>query len=75
MYEINDNVSGAHKLLRCLKRKGFFIKQATHEEEIRDLLTKEKVTFYIGFDPTGGFTACRTLHADYNHDVYAEIRS
>ncbi len=29
-----------------------FIAQATHEEEIRDLLAKEKVTFYIGFDPT-----------------------
>jgi tyrosyl-tRNA synthetase len=28
------------------------IKQATHEEEIRELLGKEKVTFYIGFDPT-----------------------
>lgn len=29
-----------------------FIAQATHEEEIKDLLSKEKVTFYIGFDPT-----------------------
>ncbi len=29
-----------------------FIKQTTHEEEIRELLGKEKVTFYIGFDPT-----------------------
>lgn len=29
-----------------------FIEQATHEEEIRELLEKEKVTFYIGFDPT-----------------------
>lgn len=28
------------------------IKQTTHEEEIRELLGKEKVTFYIGFDPT-----------------------
>lgn len=28
------------------------IKQTTHEEEIRELLSKEKVTFYIGFDPT-----------------------
>jgi len=34
-----------------LKDRGF-IAQATHEEEIRDLLEKEKVTFYIGFDPT-----------------------
>ncbi|PHV71460.1 tyrosine--tRNA ligase [Sporanaerobium hydrogeniformans] len=29
-----------------------FIEQTTHEKEIRDLLDKEKVTFYIGFDPT-----------------------
>jgi tyrosyl-tRNA synthetase len=29
-----------------------YIKQLTHEEEIKDLLSKEKVTFYIGFDPT-----------------------
>lgn len=29
-----------------------YIKQLTHEEEIRELLQKEKVTFYIGFDPT-----------------------
>ena len=28
------------------------IAQTTHEEEIRELLEKEKVTFYIGFDPT-----------------------
>jgi len=34
-----------------LKERGL-IKQATHEEEIRELLGKEKVTFYIGFDPT-----------------------
>jgi tyrosyl-tRNA synthetase len=29
-----------------------FIEQATHAEEIRELLGKEQVTFYIGFDPT-----------------------
>ncbi len=29
-----------------------FIQQMTHEKEIKDLLNKEKVTFYIGFDPT-----------------------
>jgi tyrosyl-tRNA synthetase len=34
-----------------LKERGF-IQQATHEEEIRELLGKEPVTFYIGFDPT-----------------------
>ncbi len=34
-----------------LKERGF-IKQVTHEEELRDLLGKEQVKFYIGFDPT-----------------------
>ncbi len=34
-----------------LKERGF-IEQATHEEEIRELLEKEKVVFYVGFDPT-----------------------
>lgn len=34
-----------------LQERGL-IRQTTHEEEIRELLGKEKVTFYIGFDPT-----------------------
>jgi len=34
-----------------LKERGY-IQQMTHEDEIRELLEKEKVTFYIGFDPT-----------------------
>ena len=34
-----------------LKERGY-IKQLTHEEEIKEILAKEKVTFYIGFDPT-----------------------
>ena len=29
-----------------------FIEQTTHEQEIRELLGKEKISFYIGFDPT-----------------------
>ena len=29
-----------------------FVQQSTHEDEIKELLEKEKVTFYIGFDPT-----------------------
>lgn len=29
-----------------------YIKQLTHEEEIKKLLENEKITFYIGFDPT-----------------------
>lgn len=34
-----------------LKERGF-IEQTTHENEIRELLGKESVTFYIGFDAT-----------------------
>lgn len=29
-----------------------FVKQTSHEEEIREMLGKESVTFYIGFDAT-----------------------
>jgi tyrosyl-tRNA synthetase len=29
-----------------------FIYQATHPEEIKEILGKDKVTFYIGFDPS-----------------------
>ncbi len=29
-----------------------FVEQTTHTEEIIELLEKEKITFYIGFDPT-----------------------
>lgn len=34
-----------------LEERGY-MEQATHTDEIRELLGKEKVTFYIGFDPT-----------------------
>lgn len=34
-----------------LQERGF-IKQMSHENEIKELLENEKITFYIGFDPT-----------------------
>lgn len=34
-----------------LKERGF-IEACTHEDEVKELLGKESVTFYIGFDPT-----------------------
>jgi tyrosyl-tRNA synthetase len=34
-----------------LRERGF-IEQCTHEDELRELLEKEKITFYIGYDPT-----------------------
>jgi tyrosyl-tRNA synthetase len=38
-------------VLDILKERGF-VQQMTHETEIADLLEKEKITFYIGFDAT-----------------------
>ncbi|SHK29069.1 tyrosyl-tRNA synthetase [Clostridium cavendishii DSM 21758] len=38
-------------VLDTLMERGY-IKQFTHEDETRELLEKEKITFYIGFDPT-----------------------
>ncbi|MGL5243789.1 MAG: tyrosine--tRNA ligase [Sarcina sp.] len=38
-------------VLDVLLERGY-IKQFTHENETRELLGKEKITFYIGFDPT-----------------------
>ena len=38
-------------VLDVLLERGY-IKQFTHEKETRELLEKEKITFYIGFDPT-----------------------
>lgn len=38
-------------VLDILKERGF-VQQLTHEEEITELLENEKITFYIGFDPT-----------------------
>lgn len=48
---IPDNVSDKTNVFDVLKERGF-IEQTTHEDEIRDLLGKEKIKFYIGFDPT-----------------------
>ena len=42
-----------------LQERGF-IKQMSHETEIKELLEKEKITFYIGFDPTAD-----SLHVGY----------
>ncbi|MBE7015435.1 MAG: tyrosine--tRNA ligase [Ruminococcaceae bacterium] len=41
----------ADNVFDVLKERGL-IAQTTHEDEIRELLGKENVTFYIGFDPT-----------------------
>lgn len=38
-------------VFEILKERGY-VKQMTHEEEIKKLLNEDKVTFYIGFDPT-----------------------
>jgi tyrosyl-tRNA synthetase len=38
-------------VLDTLKERGF-VQQTTHQEPLFELLEREKVTFYIGFDPT-----------------------
>ena len=38
-------------ILKELENRGY-IEQLTHEEEMRELLKKESVRFYIGIDPT-----------------------
>ncbi len=38
-------------VFETLRERGF-IAQVTHEKEIKELLENNKVTFYIGFDPT-----------------------
>lgn len=48
---IPDNVSSHDNVYDVLKERGF-IEQCTDEEQVRELLGKEKIKFYIGFDPT-----------------------
>ena len=57
-----------------LKERGL-IAQVTHEQEIRELLGKEKVSFYIGFDPTADSLARRSFYAAGSNETYAERRS
>ncbi len=38
-------------VIKTLEERGF-IKQTTHQEPLYELLEKEKITFYVGFDPT-----------------------
>jgi len=40
-----------HNAYDVLKERGF-IAQCTHEDELRELMGKEKLTFYMGYDPT-----------------------
>ena len=48
---IPDNISEHDNVYDVLKERGF-IEQTTDEEGIRELLGREKIKFYIGFDPT-----------------------
>ncbi len=45
------DTSQERNVFDVLQERGL-IKQTTHEQEIKELLGKEKVSFYIGFDPT-----------------------
>jgi len=48
-----------------LKERGF-VSQCSNEEELRKLLDSERVTFYIGFDPTAS-----SLHAGHLQQLMA----
>lgn len=48
---IPDSVSKFDNVYDVLKERGF-IEQVTDEAAVRELLGKEKIKFYIGFDPT-----------------------
>ncbi len=51
MFQIPDNVSKHDNVYDVLIERGL-IEQATDPEAVRELLGKEKIKFYIGFDPT-----------------------
>ncbi len=51
MFQIPNNVSKHTNVYDVLKERGF-IEQTTDDEGIKELLGKEKVKFYIGFDAT-----------------------
>ena len=51
MFKIPDNVSKYDNVYDVLQERGF-IEQVTDPEAARDLLGREKIKFYIGFDPT-----------------------
>ncbi len=51
-----------------LLERGFFY-QTTDEEQLRRLLNKEQVTFYVGFDPTG-----KSLHVGHLLPIMAMRR-
>ena len=56
-----------------LQERGF-IAQTTHEE-LRELLGKEKVTFYIGFDATADSLTAGHFLTIMANDAYAESRT
>jgi tyrosyl-tRNA synthetase len=41
----------SNNVFDILKERGY-LAQVTHEDEVRELLGKERISFYIGFDPT-----------------------
>ena len=49
---IPDSVSEHTNVFDVLKERGFIEQTTADEEVIRELLGKEKIKFYIGFDPT-----------------------
>ena len=57
-----------------LKERGF-LKQLSHEDEIKELLEKEKITFYIGFDPTADSLHVGHFYCFDGYEPYAACRT
>ena len=56
----------AKNVFDTLEERGYF-SQATHRDEIYDLLSKPGVSFYIGFDPTADSHAEGRPQTDRSH--------
>ena len=69
--EKTNGVAGPGRNAYDVLNERGFIKQCSHPEELRELLGKEKLTFYIGFDPTHR----RSLCCNVRHGAYAEMRT
>ena len=59
---IPDNVSKHTNVYDVLVERGL-VAQCTNPEKFRELLGKEKIKFYIGFDPPADCLLCSCLAA------------
>ena len=70
--EKTNGVAGPGRNAYDVLNERGFLKQCSHPEELRELLGKEKLTFYIGFDPTA---ESLTVGHYVRYGAYAEMRA